>query len=97
MDERAMIERALARHGLNPDSWDEEAENGLTARFDNDWIVMEESEERGLYDGDTGKLSVCVVGAEEHGNQRVSFSFTPEGQDPDSGSEVEPFEDIEPA
>lgn len=97
MDEKSMIERAVTRHGLTPDEWDEESENGLTARFNGEWIVLEEDEDRGLYDGDTGKLSACVVGAEEYGNQRVIFTFTPDSYEPDSGNEVVPFEDVEPA
>lgn len=96
MEDKQMIEDRLSKLGLVPDQWDPESENGLTARFDNDWVVVEEDESRGLYDGDVGKLSACVVGAPEHNNVRVSITFTPEGNDPDSGEEVVPFDDVEP-
>lgn len=92
MSEREMIEAAVARHGFTVKSWDPSHENGLTAMLGH-FIVTEGDEDHGLYDGDTGTLDACVVGAAEYGNQRVSFSFVPEGCD--SGADVDDLSAVE--
>lgn len=81
MTDREMIEQALAHNGFTVERWDEENENGLTAVVAGTFTVIEEDEDRGLYDGDSGKLEVCVVGSAENRNQRVYFGFVPDGYD----------------
>ena len=86
MTDREMIEAYAKQHELTITGWDEEHENGLTALFGQYKVVTPDYEDDGLYEGDEGVLSACVVGAAQFRNQRVSLSFTPEGYD--IGNEV---------
>lgn len=81
---RAMLERALARHGLEAESWidrDADNDNRPTARISGRWNVVDDIEHEGLYEGDEGTLTATVVGAAEHGNEHVAFYFTLDGAD----------------
>lgn len=86
MDNKEMIEARCQREGLTIQAWDEEHENGLTAKLGRYTVVTPDYEDDGLYEGDEGELEACVVGAVQYGNQRVSFSFIPDGCD--GGPEV---------
>jgi len=92
--EREMIERACKEHGLTIQGWDEEHENGLTAKLGQYMVTTPDYEEDGLYEGDEGELTACVVGAAKYHNQRVSFSFIGEGMD--SGNEVSDLFALDP-
>lgn len=81
MTEREMIEDACKRQDFTIQEWDEEHENGLTAKLGRYTVVTPDYEDDGLYEGDEGELTACVVGAEQYHNQRVSFSFIPDGCD----------------
>lgn len=81
MTDREMIEDYAEYTMLSIESWDEENENGLTALLSHRWVVVHGDEDRGLYEGDEGVLTLCVVGAERYGNRRVSLSFVADGMD----------------
>lgn len=93
--DREIVERALATHGLTADAWENDADNGdrPTAKLGR-WIVIEDDEDRGLYEGDEGELTCTAVGATEHGNLQSAFYFRGDGLE--VGERVDPFEDIEP-
>lgn len=86
MTDREMIEDYAEYTMLSIESWDEENENGLTALLSDRWVVVHDDEDRGLYEGDEGVLTLCVVGAEQYGNRRVSLSFV--ADDMDCGVEI---------
>lgn len=85
MTNREMIEERCKREGLTIQGWSE-TEDGDTASPGRFLVVTPEYEDDGLYEGDSGELAACVVGAEKFGNRRVCFTFSPEGYD--SGEEV---------
>lgn len=94
MTDKEMIEERLQSEGLTAQSWVEDTENGLTAKLGRYQVVNDDEEDYGLYAGDEGELSACVVGSAQYGNQRVSFSFTLD--DNDEGSEVHSLSVLEP-
>lgn len=55
--------------------------------------AITEDEDRGLYEGCEGELTASVVGAPEHGNERVYFGFMEDGSD--CPIEVEPNLEVE--
>lgn len=91
---RQMIERQLESHGLGHSGWRmDEADHREQALLGR-WTVMEDYDDLGLCADDEGDLVATVVGATEYGNERVIYSFTADGCD--SGSEVRPYEEVEP-
>jgi hypothetical protein len=92
-DARERIEAALSRENLTAGEWRQSELDGLEAVVEGEWGVIDDDEDRGLFAGDRGQLTACVVGAPEHGNERVAFYFIPAGCD--SGDEVRPGEDVE--
>lgn len=86
MTDKEMIEARAEQDGLAIRGWDEAHENGLTAKLGTYRVTTDDYEDDGLYSGDEGELTACIVGAEQYGNRRVSFSFTMEGYD--EGNEV---------
>lgn len=95
MTDRELIEARCSREGLTIQGWDEESENGLTAKLGRYTVVSPGHEDDGLYEGDDGELTACVVGAAQYNNQRVNFSFTAEGYD--EGNDVRDLLVLEPA
>lgn len=93
--ERALIEAALARHGFTAESWDEEGEDGLTARIAGTFTVLEDDDDAGLFAGDSGTLYASVAGAAQHGNQRAMFWFVDEEYDYGDGNEVRDVSSLE--
>jgi hypothetical protein len=93
MDAKAMIEAAADSHGLTILGWDQ-GESGLEAQLGRYLVVSDDCEDDGLYEGDEGDLTACVVGAEEYRNQRVSFTLTTE--DVEGGNEVRDLDVVEP-
>ncbi len=71
---KEMIERRLSREGWDAKSW-REGEDGLEAVIGR-FRVIEEVEDDGLYEGDEGELSACVVGSLKYHNESVAFGFT---------------------
>jgi hypothetical protein len=94
VDERKMIEEACKREGLTIQGWDPDHENGLTAKLGRYTVTTPDYDDDGLYEGDEGNLTACVVGSEQYNNQRVEFTFIPE--DYDSGPEVSDLTALEP-
>lgn len=82
MSDREMIEQALEREMHPVESWADDPDNGVTAALQGRWRVIEDDEDAGLYAGDEGAISACVVGAEQYGNRHVSYSFHADGFDP---------------
>lgn len=93
MDEKALIEAAAARHGITILGWDQ-GEDGLEAQLGRYVVLNNDYEEDGLYENDEGDLTACVVGAEEHHNQRVSFALRL--PDYDSSNEVKDLDVLDP-
>lgn len=58
------------------------------------WQAMDDKEDIGLYQGDSGKLVISVVGAPQFGNERVAYYWQGDDFGEPSG-EVVPFEEIE--
>lgn len=82
---RSLIEKACSSEGLTIRGWYADEDEGRIAADLGRGRVLEDDEDEGLFEGDTGKLSCMVVGAAEHGSERVSFAFLTEG----AGSPVE--------
>lgn len=93
MTDRERIEQRVEREGLSVRAWTV-TDDGDTARLGRFTVATDEAEDEGLYYGDAGELSACVVGAAEYRNQRVSFTFTPDGFD--VGLEIEDLAALEP-
>lgn len=89
-----MIEQRCEREGLAIKSW-ETTDDGETAVLGRFVVATGEYDDDGLYEGDEGVLTACVVGAEQYGNQRVLFSFTADGYD--GGNDVRDLSALEPA
>lgn len=89
MDDRikGMIEKKLETVGYHAEAW-KDTDDGPTAVLGR-FKVIEENEDQGLYMDDEGEVTACVVGAPQYGNERVHFTFTPEGYD--SGTEADLF------
>lgn len=87
----AILKRELESKMLAVETW-RDGEDGREAVLKGRWEVFLEDVERGLYEGDEGICVASVVGAPEHGNERVSITFIPEGND--TGPEVEPNDDL---
>lgn len=94
MTDKEMIEQRCQKEGLPIQGWDEENENGLTAKLGSFTVVTDDYADDGLYIDDEGTLEACVVGAEEYHNRRVSFSFKTEGMD--SSNEVRDLLALDP-
>lgn len=95
MTDKERIEQACQEQGFSIQSWDEKDDDGITARLGPFNVLNNEDEDYGLFEGDEGVLSACVVGAAEYGNQRVAFIFIAEGCD--EGNEVHSLDVLEPA
>lgn len=85
--ERVMLDQALANM-FTVERWAEDGEDGLTAHINGTFTVLDDDDEAGLCSGDSGKLSACVVGTAEYGNQRVMFWFVNADYDYGDGNEV---------
>jgi hypothetical protein len=94
MTDREMIEARCKAEGLRISEWDEEHENGLTAKCGRYEVVSRDTDEEGPYVGDEGVLEVCVVGSAEYKNQSVSFSLLVDGYD--MSYDVDDLSDLEP-
>lgn len=74
MEEREIIKARCDSDGFVIREWrtneDDETE-AVVGRF----VVIEDDEDMGLYEGDEGELVVSVVGAEEYNNQRAHFGL----------------------
>lgn len=92
MTPRERIERRLNEEGFTAQDW-KDTDDGITAVLGS-FIVIEDDEDEGLYSGDEGELTACVVGAPEYGNERVAFAFKVEGFS--EGVEVRDLQTIEP-
>lgn len=57
--------------------------------------IVEEDEDRGFFEGDTGTLYISMVGAPEYGNERVCVSFWDYNFE-EPGAEIVDFDAIEP-
>jgi hypothetical protein len=95
MTDKERIEQAVEQAGFSVKSWNPDHENGLTANIGKFTVMSNDEEDYGLYEGDEGTLYACVVGAEQYGNQRVSFSFITEGYD--DGNEVHDLSVLDPS
>lgn len=91
---RQLIEAQLASDGLVPAEWRTDEDGDLEAVLGR-WRVTDEDEDKGLYEGDEGTLTVSVVGAAEYNNEQVKYYFTPEGQT--GGIECAPFDNVDAA
>lgn len=94
MTDKEMIEARCQQEGLTIQGWDEEHENGLTAKLGRYTVTTDDYEEAGFYIDDEGDLSACVVGSEQFGNRRVSFAFTPDEMD--MGNDVSELSILDP-
>lgn len=81
MTDRERIEEACNTQMLGIAGWDEDNDDGITAKLGRWVVVTPEYDDDGQYEGDVGELTACKVGAEKYGNERVVFSFTPDGTD----------------
>lgn len=93
MTNREMIEERCRREGLTIKSW-KDTDDGETAVLGAFLVSTPDFDDDGLYEGDAGELTAVVVGAEQYGNRRVCFSFTPEGYD--GGNEVRELSALDP-
>lgn len=71
---KGMITRAVDQHGYPVKEW-REGDEGLEAALGRFRVTVDD-DDQGLYEGDEGEVTACVVGAPEYENERVSFSFT---------------------
>ena len=85
--EKEMILEDTTARGFTVESWLDHPDNGTTAMFVGRFVAIEDDEDEGIYSGDEGELSACVVGAAQYGNERVSYSLKLEGRDE---TEVDP-------
>lgn len=92
----AMIERRCASFGFTIQGWYTDPDDDRIAADLGQAQVIEDDENTGMYVGDQGKLTASVVGAEQYGNERVSFMFTNNDFEPGNGNEVsDPLEYLE--
>jgi hypothetical protein len=92
---RTDIERAAASNGFKVAEW-RDTDDGDTAVMEGSFVVVnDEYEDDGLYSGDEGELSACIVGAPQFFNERISWTFITEGYD--EGNEVRDLTVLEPA
>jgi hypothetical protein len=75
---KTLIQARLDREGYAAKEW-REGEDGLEAVIGR-FVIVEDDEDRGLYSGDEGPLTACIVGSPEYHNERILFAITPEGQ-----------------
>lgn len=90
-----IAERARKQFGLEIDEYrnDEDGDiEGVCGR----WVVVEDNEEKGIYEGEEGELHFAVVGAPKYSNERVAVYFYSDDTEGPAMGEVTPFEDIEP-
>lgn len=92
--EKELIIEGCRRLGLDPDTF-EENEYGETIGTLGRWTATEEIEGGMIIDGDEGNMHAVVVGSQQHGNEHVAFYLVPD--EADSGAQVEPFENVQPA
>lgn len=78
--DQELIEARCKQEGLTITGW-AETDDGETALLGRYLVSTPDYDADGLYEGDEGVLSACVVGSTQYGNRGVSFSFTPEGYD----------------
>lgn len=91
-EQQRLIEAELEKRMLVAAEW-RDGEDGREAVLKHRWYVTEEDEDNGLFEGDEGTVSACVVGSAKYRNTRVSFSFTPDGCD--GGSDCIPLENVD--
>jgi hypothetical protein len=77
--DREMIEGALRVFGYSAREW-RDGEEGIEAVLGR-FRVLADDEREGVFEGDEGTLTACVVGSAYYGNRRVMFGFTPDGND----------------
>jgi hypothetical protein len=90
--DREMIEAALDSDGFTAERW-QDGEDGLEAVVAGSFTVLEDYDDEGLFEGDSGTLTAGVAGGEEFGNRRVWFGFTAAGMN--SGAEVRDLSALE--
>lgn len=78
MDERVMIERRCQSEMWTIDEWRED-EDGLLAVIGRAMMLEDADPEMGPFEGEEGEMTVSVVGAEKHGNQRIHIGFMADG------------------
>lgn len=91
---KTMIEERLHSDGLNADEWRVGDSERPEAVFQNTWEASEELDHGMVSVGEEGTLYASVVGAPEHGNERVAYHFLAEGTD--VPVECRPFDDVQP-
>lgn len=89
-EQRDIIESALRMWGYSAESWwkNDPDNGGRLKAIVGDAEVVEDDEDHGLYVGDAGKLTCCVVGGREYGNVHAQFYF--EADDREGGEQVTP-------
>lgn len=90
--DRAEIIAACADQGLTVRDWRTDPDDGLTASCGTVTVLVDGDEDMGPFEDDEGELIAQIVGAAEHRNRRVHFSFIGEGMD--AGVDVDP-QDVE--
>lgn len=83
MDHKEMIERACKAQGLDIKGWETDTDSGEDRpQADLGRVrVLEDDEEHGIFEGTEGVLKASVVGAAQHGNERVHFGYTEDDTD----------------
>lgn len=88
-----MIEKHCAQNGYTVRDWvtEDERPEAVLGRYE---VVSDDYEDEGIYLGDTGTVTVAVVGAPEYHNQRVILTFTADGVD--GGEEINDLSALDP-
>lgn len=91
-----MIESHIQSTGYTVQEWrnDEDYSVPRAVAYIGRFEIIEDDEDNGLYSGDEGDLTATVVGAAEYQNERVAFSFTPDGYD--TGTDVPDLSLVDP-
>lgn len=81
IDAKTKIEAGLSENGFGYEvqEW-REGEDGPEAVLGR-FRVLADNEDEGVFEGDTGTLVVCLVGAPEYGNEGLSYGLYLEGRD----------------
>lgn len=93
MTNKVMIDARCAQEGLSIQGWTE-TEDGDTALLGRFTVISNDYEDDGIFDGDVGELTACVVEAEKYNNRRVCFSFTADGYG--EGNEIHDLYALDP-